>query len=222
MTAIPKFLAQGLDVRIRHRVVQLKQAAGRWQAILEMGQVFEAGALIATAPVPQSLDLLDLGGYDLPQAQRDELDRLKYHRCLAVMALLDGPSGLPKPGALRDVDETISFLCDNQLKGISPDACAVTIHCGTAFSHEHWAVGEREVVQWLLKKTAPYLKSSVRHASLHRWRYATPATVHPGSFLRIDQGSPLLFAGDAFNGPRVEGAALSGLAAADSLIGIMN
>lgn len=221
MTAIPKFLSRNLDVRLRHRVVQLKQAEGQWQALLETGQVFSADALISTAPVPQALDLLDLGGVELPEESRAALDNIKYFRCLAVMALLDGPSGIPAPGALRDVDEAISFLCDNRMKGISPDATAITIHGSQGFSHEHWTVEERHVVDWLTRQAAPYLGSPIRSATLHRWRYAQPVQVHAERFLRIDGDAPILFAGDAFNGPRVEGAALSGMAAADSLLGMM-
>jgi predicted NAD/FAD-dependent oxidoreductase len=221
MTAIPKYLARGLDVRIRHRAVQLKQSEGQWHAVLEMGQTFSADAMICTAPVPQALDLLDLGGTELPESDRSSLDRIKYARCIAVMALLDGPSGLPKPGALRDVDDTISFLCDNRMKGISPDATAVTIHGNQTFSHEHWTVDEIPVVDWLTRKAAPYLASPIRSSTLHRWRYAQPLELHPERFLLVEGDAPIVFAGDAFNGPRVEGAALSGLAAADSLLGIM-
>lgn len=221
MTAIPKFLAKGLDVRVRHRVVYLKQVEGKWEAHLEAGQVFSADALISTAPVPQALDLLDLGGYEMPEADRAVLDRIKYFRCLAVMAMLDGPSGLPKPGALRDVDASISFLCDNHMKGISPDATAITIHASQQFSHEHWTVDEKPVIEWLTSRAAPFLKSAIHSATLHRWRYAQPVELHPAPFLRVEGAAPLLFAGDAFNGPRVEGAALSGMAAADNLLGIM-
>jgi renalase len=221
MTAIPKFLARNLDVRLRHRVVQLKQSAGQWHAHMETGQTFSADALISTAPVPQALDLLDLGGVELPEDSRAALDNIKYFRCLAVMALLEGPSGIPAPGALRDVDDAISFLCDNQIKGISPDAAAITIHGSPSFSHEHWTVDERHVVEWLTKKASRYLHSPVRSANLHRWRYAQPIEAHSAKFIRIDGDAPILFAGDAFNGPRVEGAALSGMAAADSLLGMM-
>lgn len=221
MTAIPKFLARGLDVRIRHRVVQLMQENRKWHAVLEMGQVFSADALICTAPVPQALDLLDLGGCELPEADRAALDRIKYFRCLAVMALLEGPSGIPAPGALRDLDDAVSFLCDNHIKGISPDAAAITIHGSQTFSHEHWTVDEKHVIDWLTKKVAPYLASSIVSASVHRWRYAQPIDLHPEPFLRVEGDAPIYFAGDAFNGPRVEGAALSGLAAANSLVAMM-
>jgi renalase len=221
MTAIPKFLARGLDVRIRHRAVQLKQSDGRWHAVMEMGKIFSADALICTAPVPQALDMLDLGGTELPESDRASLDRIKYHRCIAVMSLLDGPSGLPEPGALRDVDDTISFLCDNRMKGISPDATAVTIHASPTFSREHWTVEERPVLDWLTKKATGYLGSAIQKSTLHRWRYAQPAEMHPERFLRVDGEAPILFAGDAFDGPRVEGAALSGIAAAASLLGII-
>jgi predicted NAD/FAD-dependent oxidoreductase len=220
MTAIAKFLARGLDVRTRHRVVQLKQSGSQWHAVLEAGQTFSADALISTAPVPQALDLLDLGGCELPEADRAALDKIKYYRCLAVMAQLAGPSGLPKPGALRNPDSSIAFICDNRMKGISPEATAITIHASQAFSHEHWTVEEIPVVDWLMSKALPYLHSPVTMATLHRWRYAQPIETHPAPFLRVDGDAPILFAGDAFDGPRVEGAALSGMAAADSLLGL--
>ena len=60
--------------------------------------------------------------------------------------------------------------------------------------------------------------STVRADHLHRWRFALPTTLDPERFLLAKDVPPLMFAGDAFNGPRVEGAALSGLAAADALI----
>ncbi|MGD9093294.1 MAG: hypothetical protein PVF74_10630, partial [Anaerolineales bacterium] len=47
---------------------------------------------------------------------------------------------------------------------------------------------------------------------LHKWRYSQPARIYPERFLEIQGSQPLFFAGDAFGGPRVEGAALSGMA----------
>jgi hypothetical protein len=41
--------------------------------------------------------------------------------------------------------------------------------------------------------------------------------MYPEKFLEIPTGLPLYFAGDAFGGPRVEGAALSGMALASHL-----
>lgn len=218
MSAIPKYLAKGLDVRLRHRVVQIKQMESEWRAQLESGQMFSADALICTAPVPQTMDLLDLGGYEMPDECRSALERIKYRPCLALMALLDGPSQIPEPGAVRDVNDSISFICDNRMKGISPDATAVTIHAGPQFSREHWSVEERAVTDWLLEQSKPYLGSRVRSASLHRWRYAHPSMTHTEPCLMVDGEAPLLFAGDAFNGPRVEGAAISGIAAATALL----
>ncbi|MEJ7820622.1 MAG: hypothetical protein WKF44_10000, partial [Rubrobacteraceae bacterium] len=59
----------------------------------------------------------------------------------------------------------------------------------------------------------------VRETSLHRWRYSWVTESHPEPYLATPDGPPLVFCGDGFGQPKVEGAALSGLAAADYLLG---
>ena len=218
MNAIAKHLARGIDVRTRHRVVRLKQTGQTWAAVLESGQTLSSEHLIVTTPIPQALDLLDLGGTELPDHTRIELDSLKYHPCIALLAGLDQASLLPHPGALRFEQGPLSFICDNRLKGISPEATALTIHASADFSREHWNVDDRTIVDFLLEQAKPWLPESPRTALLHRWRFSMPVEPHPQPFLRIDGPAPLLFAGDVFQGPRVEGAALSGMAAAESLL----
>ena len=55
-------------------------------------------------------------------------------------------------------------------------------------------------------------------SQIKRWRFATPRTVWPEPCLVVEgSNATLILAGDAFAGPRVEGAVLSGRAAAERL-----
>jgi hypothetical protein len=114
-------------------------------------------------------------------------------------------------------------MADNQHKGVSPGpGAAVTIHAGPQFSQAHWATPEAEVTSALLAAAAPWLGSAPVQTQLHRWRYSLPLRVHPERCLVLREPAPLAFAGDAFGGPRVEGAALSGLAAGAALAEWLN
>ena len=53
---------------------------------------------------------------------------------------------------------------------------------------------------------------------VHRWRYSRPVCTADNPYLFFSSPAPLVFAGDAFVHPSVEGAALSGMAAADYLL----
>jgi len=61
--------------------------------------------------------------------------------------------------------------------------------------------------------------SRVVESQIKRWRYAFPRNIHHHRTLRTSGTKPLYFAGDAFHGPLVEGAWLSGIAAATALLG---
>jgi predicted NAD/FAD-dependent oxidoreductase len=71
----------------------------------------------------------------------------------------------------------------------------------------------------LLKDAAlPFLGGAkITASNFKRWRFATPQRNWPERYWSND-ACTMVVAGDAFSGPRVEGAALSGLAAATALI----
>ena len=134
------------------------------------------------------------------------------------MALLDGPSGLPEPGALRPAGEPLDWVADNQRKGISP-VPALTVHAGPRTSRDLWDAPDDEVVAALLAavpgSTASPIDGGVQ---VQRWRYARPEVVHRDISKEIFGLPPAVLAGDAFAGSRVPGAAASGWAAADLLL----
>jgi renalase len=217
MSAVAKHLALGLDLLLETPVAALRQAGNRWRVETTTGRTFTAGAMILTPPVPQSLALLDEGGIVLTPEMRARLAAIEYERCLAVMAVLDGPSRIPPPGGLAPADGPIAWLADNQLKGISAEP-AVTIHATHAFSLEHWDHDRQESGRALLDAAAPWLGAEIRTFQVHGWRYSKPMRVDEELRVLVSQSPLLLLAGDAFAGPRVEGAALSGWAAAEAIL----
>lgn len=218
MSDIPRHLAKGLDVRIGSQVTSISLREGRWEAAAKGGDLYHGDALLLTPPVPQSLSLLDAGGFELSMSHRKSLGHIEYDPCFAVMALLDGPSRIPEPGGLRMPGEPLEWMADNHLKGVSPEAHGLTLHGGPGFSRSRIDEEPNRIAEALLEAAGPWVNSKVLEVQVHRWRYSKPVRLHPEPFLAVDGRAPLVFAGDAFQGPRVEGAALSGLAAAEHFL----
>ena len=219
MNALAKYLAQGLDTHVDVRLVRVELDGSGWRCEDEKGQIFVSQTLVLTPPVPQSLALLDAGGVELASDDRSALERIEYAPCLAGLFWLDGQVRLPDPGAVQSPDSDISWIADNQRKGISPEATIVTVHAGPALSRQLFEASEREGLATLQAGLKPYLDQKVRivEAQLKRWRYAMPNELYPERCLMARGLPTLVFAGDAFGGPRVEGAALSGLFAGQSI-----
>lgn len=221
--AIAKHLARGLDVRTATLVDALTPADDRWRVRLDDGSELDADALVLTAPVPQAQALLAAGGTTLSPADQRALDAIAYDPCLAAMVVLDTDPLLPGPGAIRPTSGPIEWLADNRCKGTSA-APAVTIHASPEFSRARWDEPDEAIVADLL--TAAGLRAARRAgeatAQVQRWRFARPTTLHPERCLVADGLPPLAFAGDAFGGPKVEGAALSGMAAATAIAALLD
>lgn len=222
MTSIPKHLARGLDVRTGERVVDADVQDDRWKVTCESGSELEGFALLLALPVPQALDIVASANYALPDEERSQLEAVTYDPCLALMVLLNEAGGVPEPGGMQIKGEPLDWIGDNRRKGIS-SAPAVTIHAGPEWSHSHFEYDEAEVTRQLISHASDQLGAdlapTVVESSLARWRYSWVTNSYPEPYLAAPDAPPLVFCGDAFGQPKVEGAALSGLAAADYLLG---
>ena len=202
---------------MEQNAVALHCSQNQWRAETNTGEDYLASAVVLTPPVPQSLALMAAGGFALPPEVHARLAAIDYERCLAVMAVIDGPSRLPPPGGLAPAEGPIAWIADNQLKGISA-VPAVTIHATHTFSLEHWD-GERQTSgRLLLEAAAEWLGAGIKTFQVHGWRYSKPMRVETQACVILNQFPPLVLAGDAFAGPKVEGAALSGCAAAEAIL----
>ena len=190
-----------------------------WHVLTEQGQELTARQLLLTSPVPQSLALLDAGQTALATDERAALEQIRYAPCLVGLFRVEGEVHLPGPGALQQPGAAITWIADNQRKGISPDAQLITMHAGPEWSAAHYDASDGQLLAEFEQALQPFLGdgAQVRDAQIKRWRYSQPTVLHPAPFLHAKTSPPLYFGGDAFGSPRIEGAALSGLAIAEHL-----
>ncbi|MCP4638817.1 MAG: NAD(P)-binding protein, partial [bacterium] len=178
MRSLPEHLAQGLDVRAQTKAAAVSQADGGWTVTTDSGDTLTAAALVMTPPAPQSLELLQAGEVDLPDATRSQLKAIEYDRCIAALVTLGGPSRMAEPGGLRMPCDEVVWVADNGLKGISSGAHTVTVHGSPEFSREYWDKEDDLVTTLLLSAVYEYIGQNIAESELHRWRYAQPAHVH--------------------------------------------
>ena len=174
--------------------------------------------MVTTPPVPVSLALIETCSDLLPPSTCHSLNQITYEPCIAVLIQLDGPSQLPEPGGMWPLGEPLAWIADNYRKGISAVPGAVTLHAGPEFSRSYWDAPDGKIVNTLAGAAEEWLGANIRHSFVRRWRNSKPLQTHPERYLYCSEPAPLIFAGDAFAGPRVEGAVLSGMAAAERLL----
>jgi predicted NAD/FAD-dependent oxidoreductase len=238
-TSLAKHLARGLDVRLGAKGVALARESGGFALALEDGTSVRAAAALLTAPVPQSLELLDRGGLlpGIPDAMRAALRAVSYHPAFVLMLRLSSRlETLPPSGILLLRDGgPVARVFENARDG-GPSRLSVYTRAGWASSR--YDAPPVEIAATLKEAAAAALgfePSAVVEAVLKRWRFARAASVFPEEAELVDlDGAPLILAGDAFGSPGepggvrpplagntgLERAFLSGLAAAGRRLGL--
>lgn len=213
MTSIAKHLAQNLDVRTSHLVFSLTQRENAWTVTTDDGVQHEADRVILTAPLPQSFSLMFSAGLEMPE----DLRTIDYDRTVGLLVTLASPQhNIPAPGGIQNAAGIFSFIGDNSAKGIS-GATAITFHANAQWSAENFDRPLEELGADLLSAAQPWLHGAViAHREIKKWRFATPQRVWPEPCW-VDPSGTLALAGDAFNGPKIEGAFHSGMSAARAL-----
>jgi renalase len=221
MNSLAKNLAIGLDVEcstmafaVRRQDQQQVAPGSQWQVVIDDGSARTADAVVITTPLPQAFALLADAAVELDES----LFRTDYDRTITLLTVLDRPGVVPNPGAVQDPDTTFSFICDNAVKGVSTST-AMTFHASNEWSETNWEQDPEQLMDRLEKAAGPWIGDArVVERQLKKWRFATPRTIWRDPYWATSDNR-IVLAGDAFSGPRIEGAHNSGMAAAHFLIG---
>lgn len=220
MCSIINDLADGLKIHLGTEVVGIGEEGTGYQVILKDGNFLSTDAVIIAVPALQGRSLLNNSDLYLKERDRELFERIDYSPCITVLSVLNEPSGLTEWGGLRIHGEYIDWIADNQRKGISPDATAITLQAMPQFSRDYWEQGDDAVAERLLDSAKRLLVSSPVSWRVRRWELGKPQKLHPDEWISIADHDRIMMAGDAFRGYRVEGAAVSGIEAAKQLIAL--
>lgn len=233
LTAFPKWMARGLDVRRQQRVtsIALDRDGSRVVVSLESGDSLASSDVVMALPIEQSLELLR--GLEEPNGGKRIasltalVSGLKSVPCLTVMATYSLDRREPEwDMCYPDGGDVLTLVSHDSSKRRKKDFHALVFQCSAAFSRRHledspsdWsaavlAEATRVLGDWALEPAAVHT---------HRWRFArTPASTTLAEPLvwEWDGGARIAFAGEIFAaGGGVEAAYLSGRAVAERLLG---
>jgi hypothetical protein len=213
MSALPKALGAGLDIRQNTQVLRLVQNVEGWLLHLA-DSILPAAKVVVTVPAPQVAALL---GADHPLVA--PLGAVQLAPCLTLMAAIAGP----EPFLTRkDPDDPLSWIAQDSAKPGRPKGHGTLwlAQAGTAFSMAHLEDDPATLTARMLPLLCDRLGAplaTVTHASTHRWRYARVTQALGKPFLCSDDGS-LYLGGDWCLGARIEAAWDSGTTIAADLL----
>lgn len=214
MTALTRFLADGLAVLCSLQVLSVEGEPGAWTLMTETGPFGPFDWIISSAPAPQTAKLLPL-----EDNQRQALSSVQMNGCFTLMIRLPDEAALPF-AASRINHPVLSWIAANDSKPDRDPTPTVVVHANNGWSDRHLELAP-EAVRDLMLEACETLYPMIGwqdalSTDLHRWRYANVARPLGQPFL-LDAERQIACCGDWCLGNRVEAAFLSGLALADAL-----
>lgn len=235
MTAIAKFLATGLEVWLNQRVqaLTLNSSDNFWHLALEStntdstanSEVLTAKAVVVAIPAPQALILLEpLTDTGLDRDFLDHLRSVKFAPCLSVIA---GYSAhlhqAPEWKAVTFINHPyLGWIgLDSSKRIATSDSLIFVVQSSASFAQQHLESSDLQLAgQKMLDHVSecllPWLNTP-DWIQVHRWRYAFAISPWQQTYLSANTALPLVCCGDWCGGNQVEGAMLSGLAAAEQI-----
>jgi photolyase PhrII len=220
MNAICTHLAVGLSVQTSTQIANVESVDARIRLTDVAGTV--AGSfdrVIVAVPAAQGAGLLA----EFPMLA-DPISKIQMRPCWAVMVTFEDAITNDWVGAFIH-NSSLSWAARNSTKpGRSQEAEHVVLHAGQTWTEENWdrdghAVAEELLAEfWRASGISPRLP---KHLVAHRWKYAIPVDASDNRCF-FDSASGIVACGDWAGGPRVEGAFLSGMAAAGRILGTLS
>lgn len=228
VTALPKWLARDLDVRLSHTVRAIEPVAGGVRVEVAGGDAFEAPTVVLAGATSQTLRLLD------PLAAADPsiaaaLAPVRAIREVATLVTIAGyRADAPEPDfeAWHPLETTmVQAIYHDSSKRTLPRWRVLVLHGRPRFSLERMDLPPEGWSRELLWEAAELMGEWVLRpewTGTHRWKYAR---VRRGDelgaprVLRTTGGGTIVLAGDAFSRePGLEGAFESGRMAAAKIV----
>ncbi|MBL1214606.1 MAG: NAD(P)-binding protein [Ignavibacteriae bacterium] len=217
MREVAIFLSKELNILNSTKVIELRRINNFWQSIDELGNVYKSKTMLLTLPVPQAIDLLDNSKIDLDKTLQNNLQEIKYERSIVGLFIADGSISLAGKGGIYLDEGPVSFITDNNSKGINKFKTAVTVEMSNSFSVDNWNKSNSELRKMILELSRKWITSKILDYQIHKWKFSKPLFSSGKSFEVIDKQNGLLVAGDAFRGNNIDSAYLSGLSAAEHI-----
>lgn len=219
MAAFCARLAEGLALACGTGLAGLAAADGGWLTTASDGAKQRVDAVVLTMPPPRAAAFLRATRLPVP----DGLAAIRYEPCLALaIDLPDAPGALlPAPGAVRvdDPASPLTWIASALGRGQVTGGDLLMLHL-RADGEELAARARLAAALPTLARLGIVLDPAAARCETRLWRNSRCVAPYAAPFLRVATPAPLLLAGDGFGAcPRVEGAWLSGRAAALALSG---
>lgn len=216
MNAFCKNLATGLQVHKQTKITRIERTKTGYQCSSDNDEKFTGFShVIVSAPAEQTLELIR-GLCSI----EDQVAKIAMNPCWSGMYSFEARVSPDWVGAFVH-DSFLSWAAQNSTKpGRKSVYETLVLHANPEWTRNNWERDGGEVAADMLSEfwKASKLEPQIPTDSIgHRWKFAIakePATEK----CFVDQDAGIIACGDWANGSRVEGAFLSGLAAADRLM----
>ncbi len=227
MSALCRHLGAGVgEVRFGVRVLSVARLDGCWRLDTERdGAVDGYDFLVVALPAPQAAELLA----DADREAASFAAAVPMTPCLASWLVFETPFDVPFDAAFceagDDLGRPLAWAARNSSKpGRDPHREVWVLHGTPAWSaellEEEPAAAVLVLAEALARESGRTLPRILAQGA-HRWRYALPPEPAAEDH-RFDAANGLALCGDWCGGPRVEGAWLSGSAAAGAVLRHLN
>lgn len=208
MTILFKKMASLLPVKKEVKIINIMRRNDQWLAVADSGESFLTDHLILTAPLPQSLELLNSSNIDYKY--KYDLNTVAYSKALIGLFLTDKEIVLK-----QTLPEKVHSLFT--MKYRSSERASV-LRLNESYSEANFQKTDDQILEELEKFFISSCESTGRiiYRELKKWRYALPLTSLNAPY--VEATTQLYLAGDAFQYPDIRGALFSAEALAQKLI----